>query len=155
MDYAQARIIVGVGGSSLAVSALRGASRIAAAMDAQISAIMIWEYPARFYATPGLSPKSDAQSALADALTQAFGPDLPVSLDSAVLHGPAARVLVEQSETADLVVLGSRGQGGFARLLLGSVSTAVSQHAQCPVLITHNCENSKITGKALADAADS
>lgn len=122
-------------------------------MDARIRAVMTWEYPARSYSTPGWSPDGDAQAILSEALSQAFGTDLPAGIDSTTLYGPPARVLVEQSANADLLVLGSRGHGGFAGLLLGSVSTAVAQHAQCPVLSMHHAERSTITGFTRGDTA--
>jgi nucleotide-binding universal stress UspA family protein len=58
-------------------------------------------------------------------------------LSTKTLHGPPARTLIEESRNAFMLVLGSRGHGGFAGLLLGSVSTACAQHAHCPVLIMH------------------
>ncbi|MEO9198075.1 MAG: universal stress protein [Antricoccus sp.] len=152
-DNAPARIIVGIDGSDSSIDALRAAARIATAMAARIDAVMTWEYPVRFPNPPGWSPESDAQAVLSDAVAKAFGTDLPAGINTAVLYGPPARVLIEQSEAADLLVLGSRGHGGFTGLLLGSVSTAVSQHAQCPVLITHHAEKSKITGRTHGDKA--
>jgi putative phosphoribosyl transferase len=56
-----------------------------------------------------------------------------VELESVALQGPAAKVLVEAAEEADLLVVGSRGHGGFAGLLLGSVGQQCAQHARCPV----------------------
>jgi nucleotide-binding universal stress UspA family protein len=60
-------------------------------------------------------------------------PDLPVRRE--VRRGQARRLLVELSRTAQLVVVGARGHGGFAGLLLGSVSRYLMHHADCPVLV--------------------
>jgi len=147
------RILVGVDGSDHSVAALRGASRIAAAMHANIRAVSAWEYPTMFYPVPDWSPKDDAAKALDAALEQAFGTDLPANLEREVLCGNAPKVLIEQSKDADMLVLGSRGHGGFTGMLLGSVSAACAQHAHCPVLILHRGDTSKITGStAEADA---
>ena len=58
-----------------------------------------------------------------------------MTIERRVDQGSAAAVLVEESQGADLLVVGSRGHGGFAQLLLGSVSQQCAQHASCPVVI--------------------
>jgi nucleotide-binding universal stress UspA family protein len=58
-----------------------------------------------------------------------------VEIERRVIEGAAAAVLVEESRGADLLVVGSRGHGGFAQLLLGSVSQQCAHHAECPVVI--------------------
>ena len=149
------RILVGVDGSDSSISALHGAARIAAAMNAHIRAVIAWEYPAMFYPVPSWSPENDAKALLATALKKAFGAEPPVDLDSAVLCGYAPKVLIEESKDADMLVLGSRGHGGFTGMLLGSVSAACAQHSHCPVLITHCGDASKITGKIAQDSEES
>ena len=68
-----------------------------------------------------------------------FGDQRPagLKLELQVREGGAAKVLLGASEGADMLVVGSRGHGGFAGLLLGSVSANVAEHASCPVFIVH------------------
>ncbi|WP_426319912.1 universal stress protein [Microbacterium sp. E-13] len=133
------RVIVGVDGSKSSVAALRYAARIAEAFDAPIEAVTAWSYPP--FAEPALmtewSPESDAAAILDDAIAEAFGDAPPRELTRSVLVGPAARALIERSEGCAMLVLGSRGLGGFAGLLLGSVSAACAAHAKCTVVIVH------------------
>jgi len=63
--------------------------------------------------------------------------DDPPDLTRQVIAGPPSRTLIELSADSAMLVLGSRGHGGFAGLLLGSVSAACGEHAYCPVLIVH------------------
>jgi nucleotide-binding universal stress UspA family protein len=64
-------------------------------------------------------------------------PKSDVKIEQRVIQGAPAAVLVEESQDADLLVVGSRGHGGFAQLLLGSVSQQCAQHSECPVVIVH------------------
>ncbi|MHB1172123.1 MAG: universal stress protein [Lacisediminihabitans sp.] len=66
-----------------------------------------------------------------------FGDDRPSWFQAAVREGSTTQVLIEQSKGAEMLILGSRGHGGFVGLLLGSVSAACAEHAHCPVLIMH------------------
>ena len=61
--------------------------------------------------------------------------ELPFPIDAIAVHGSAASALLKTAKGADLIVVGSRGRGGFAGLLLGSVSQQVVQHAPCPVVV--------------------
>jgi len=135
------RILVGVDGSESSIEALRQAAKIASAFNAPVEAIITWEYPSMaggYYAITDWSPEEDAQTILAQTVEKAFGDTPPVDVGTKVLRGGAARVLIEESKQAGMLVLGSRGHGGFAGLLLGSVSAACAAHADCPVLITHS-----------------
>jgi nucleotide-binding universal stress UspA family protein len=68
---------------------------------------------------------------------EVFGPHRPVGLQTPLLSGDPAKCIVEQAEGASLIVVGSRGHGAFAGLMLGSVSAKCSAAASCPVLIVH------------------
>jgi len=138
------RIVVGVDGSQPSLAALRRAARIAELIGGSVEAVTTWEYPVMtdaFAVTTGWSPEEDAEEILKRALAEAFDGAVPPYVRAATAMGQPARVLTERSEGAHLLVLGSRGHGGFAGLLLGSVSTACAGHAKCPVLILHGTED--------------
>ena len=86
--------------------------------------------------TRSRSPQEDATDILDRAIEDAFDDD-PPDLTRQVIAGPPSRTLIELSADSAMLVLGSRGHGGFAGLLLGSVSAACGEHAYCPVLIVH------------------
>ncbi len=136
----QARIVVGVDGSESSKEALRYAARQASFTGAQVEAVIAWQYPV-FYGgwAPAYPDDFDlddiAQQALTEALDEVFGPDRPAWLRARVVEGHAAEVLVEASAGADLLVVGNRGYGGFADVLLGSVSTYCVHHAHCTVTV--------------------
>lgn len=132
-----APILVGVDGSQSSVDALRYAADLAKTLDAPLRVVTAWEYPAlvAYYPAGDWSPENSAASVLATSILEAFGETPPEGTSKALLEGPPAKRLIEESEHARLLVLGSRGAGGFARLLLGSVSATCAEHAHCPVLI--------------------
>lgn len=131
------RIVVGVDGSDPSKQALRWAARIAAAEDARLDVVLAWQVPTLAYRSIG--PIVDMQGATEEALRQAvddvFGEQRPDGMQLRTLQGGGAPVLLDASRGALLVVVGSRGRGGFAGLLLGSVSAKVAEHAECPVLV--------------------
>ena len=134
------RIIVGVDGSEPSQQALRWAARFAATFGAQLQAVTAWEYPPSFgwaAIAPEWNPAQDMRKVLDDTVVAVFGDQPPPGLQLLVREGVAAKVLLDASEGATLLVVGSRGHGGFAGLLLGSVSANVAEHAPCPVFIVH------------------
>jgi nucleotide-binding universal stress UspA family protein len=139
-EGSERRIVVGVDGSRHSVDALRWAAYQASALGARLEAVTAWEYPASFgwAAVPtDWDPAKDMEKVLRDAVREAFGDQLPSGLDLQISEGGAARVLIEAGQGATMLVVGSRGHGGFAGMLLGSVSAIVAEHASCPVLIIH------------------
>ncbi|GAA3719102.1 universal stress protein [Microlunatus aurantiacus] len=129
------RIVVGVDGSPASVSALRWAARQAALTDSSLEATISWEYPMQYgneLLYEGIDWVDLARSTLATALAEA---DPGMEINSVVTEGHPAQVLIAASADADLLVVGSRGRGGFAGLILGSVSQYVTAHASCPVLV--------------------
>jgi nucleotide-binding universal stress UspA family protein len=134
------RIIVGVDGSQPSIDALRSAARLAAALERPLEAISVWVYPPVFEANPPVQweLKEDAQRTVDSAGAAVFGAETPAWFTATTRRGSPARVLIEESAGAEMLVLGSRGHGGFVGMLLGSVSTACVQHAQCPVMIVRH-----------------
>ncbi|WP_270408695.1 universal stress protein [Microbacterium maritypicum] len=144
-------IVVGVDGSAASVEALSYAARIAAALDVPLAAVTTWTYPVMLDPfDPGTewSPKMDAQRCLLDAVRAALQGSPPEHFSQSVVPGRAAEVLIEQSDRASMLVVGSRGHGGFAGLLLGSVSAACAAHARCPVLVVHTPMPPAVTSEA-------
>ena len=134
------RIVVGVDGSAGSRGALRWAQRIADTTAATIEAVIAWELPRTYGWSVDLGdwqPSVEAEKNLQQALDETFGDHRPPGLRAIVTRGHAREVLLSASEGAQMLVLGSRGHGGFAGLLLGSVSAACAEHAHCPVLVVH------------------
>ena len=134
------RIVVGVDGSAGSKDALRWAATLAGLLGARIDAVATWELPTGSLLRalpPSFTPQPDIEQLLADAVDQVFGADRPADLRMKVLEGPAAQTLITVAHNALMLVVGSRGLGGFAGLLLGSVSSRVAEHARCPVLVVH------------------
>ncbi|MBN9158102.1 universal stress protein [Microbacterium sp.] len=133
-------ILVGVDGSASSVDALRYAVTLAGALGRPIRAVMTWDYAALIdlYPTPGRSPEKETAAHLDAVIARAFTEGRPAVLTTRVVAGPPASVLIAESRHAEMLVLGTRGRGGFTGLLLGSVSAACAAHAHCPVLIVRH-----------------
>lgn len=138
-DSQQARrIVVGVDGSPAALDALRWAARFAEMSGARIEAITAWQYPVPVgWAMPDWDPEKHARKLLIAAVNEAYGSQRPAGMSLLTRGGNASEVLLKASADAVLLVVGSRGRGGFAGLRLGSVSERCAEYAQCPVLVVH------------------
>lgn len=137
------RIVVGVDGSPSSLAALRWAVRQAELTGGTVDAIVAWRMPASVagygFAPVAMSDRSDmeqiAQRALDEAISKVAGPGGGPPIRRVVVQGFPAPVLLRASVGADLLVLGSRGHGGFSGALLGSVGQHCVRHAHCPVVI--------------------
>lgn len=129
------RIVVGVDGSTASVKALHWACAQAELLDGTVEAVTSWSVPTQYgndFSAHQFDWAGIAQQTL-DTAADEVG-SLAKSQRSLV-QGSPAHVLVDASVGAELLVVGSRGHGGFAGLLLGSVSEYVITHAHCPVLV--------------------
>jgi nucleotide-binding universal stress UspA family protein len=140
MTNARTHIAVGVDGSPASLDALRWTIGQAKMTGADIDAITAWQTPSE-YGMEGVGADLDwadlAQQTLDTALAEVGNQDA-VEIHGVVRQGHPTQVLVQASAGAELLVVGSRGRGGFAGLLLGSVSEHVSAHARCPVLVVRH-----------------
>ncbi len=134
------RVVVGVDGSTASEAALRWAVTASAVTGGRIEAITTWQVPLAWgWAAMGggWAPDKEARTLLEKSVDAVFGDNRPADLRLIVEEGNPAKVLMKHSVGADMLVVGSRGLGGFAGLLLGSVSAACAEHASCPVLVVH------------------
>jgi nucleotide-binding universal stress UspA family protein len=112
---------------------------MARVFNAAIDAVAVWdisEVMADGWVDDWNPEKETAQN-LHSTLEEVLGAQPAVRVREDVRRGSAARELVRASQGAQLLIVGSRGHGGFTGLLLGSVSSASAEHAHCPVLIIH------------------
>lgn len=130
-------VVVGVDGSESSLDALREGARYAQLLGAPLRAVTTWSYPDYEVVPVAWDPEKDAEEIARDSSAKVFGDSLPAGFETVTRVGPPATALIEESASAQLLVTGSRGHGGFAGLLLGSVSSQCAEHAQCPVLIMH------------------
>jgi len=132
------RIVVGVDGLSSS-EAVRFGVEEAALRGASVLVVSTWQYPV--LGTRPTSPEaaelleSGARALLEEAIAACRTTHPQVRLDTLVRMGHPAEVLAEQARSADLVVVGSRGRGGFATLMLGSVAISVLHRVAGPVLV--------------------
>ena len=139
-------ILVGVDGSGHSRRALSWAMREAAHHNVPLTVMTVHPAPVRpatqiYWNVPDLPDRSfdpeiarTALQKMVDEVAEDLG-EAPPEVIVTVTTGDPAEELVRASQDADMLVVGSRGNGGFARLLLGSVSSKVMHHAACPVTV--------------------
>lgn len=127
-------VVVGIDGSESSKDALRWAVRQAEMTGAELVAVTAWHLP-EMYAYVSRDYDVDAADLVDCVLKEVLDPSLTVQVTPRVVEGRAASVLIDASKDADVLVLGTRGHGGFAGLLLGSVSQHCVHHAACPVVV--------------------
>ncbi len=135
-------VVVGDDGSAGSRDAVRWAAREAALRGRPLYVLRGWSI--RDVAPPpeptgAVPPLPDFEAEVRTAMEDSWagvGPDATgVDVHLQPVHAPAAQVLIEASRTAELVVVGTRGRGGFAELMLGSTADQVVRHSRCPVTV--------------------
>lgn len=136
------RIVVGIDGSDGSLEALRVAATEARARECTLEVVCAWHpstmgsIPAFGVGAPAAESLEELRSALDNTLAaEGLGPDCEIGVEARVVTGHAAEALLEAAESASLVVVGTRGRGGFTGLVLGSVSQQVVTHARSPVMV--------------------
>jgi nucleotide-binding universal stress UspA family protein len=130
-------IVVGVDGSTSSEQALRWAARQSRLAGRELHAVLAWGY-AVHYTNEGFGehgPETSARGTLEKTLEKALGEADASTVHQHVVEGYPVQVLLDASLGADMLVVGCRGRGGFAGMLLGSVSQHLVAHATVPVLV--------------------
>lgn len=135
-------VLVGADGSDPSLTALRWAARYAQQTSSTLRVIWAWQPPAMsgigfgYLPEEALDMPGDAPQKVHDYVAGALAQDYPdVPVEAGARVGYAAQVLLDESVGCDLVVVGRRGEGGFAAVIMGSVSRTVSAHATVPVVV--------------------
>ena len=148
-DVVSNAIVVGVDGSDASREALRWAADEARLRSLPLVAVHAWSFvPAQPIGDPGMlaMPAGDlagqlgaeseaARSAVEAAVSDALGAEPGIEVERKLVEGEAGDALVTESESAELLVVGSHGRSGLKAALLGSVSRHVVSHAACPVVV--------------------
>ena len=131
------RIVVGVDGSDQSRAAMDWAIGESRLRNGEVQVLTAWSFP---YVSDAMGTawdyeifQKDAQAILEAELERVKDRGVPVT--GKIVEGNPASALIDASRYADLVVVGSRGHGGFTGMLLGSVSHQTIHHAHCPVLV--------------------
>jgi nucleotide-binding universal stress UspA family protein len=135
-------VVAGIDGSPESVAALSWAGRYAATAGAAVRAVRAWHFPT----AAGLPPEGKAPPAVTseiehrmrdevgEAIAKANVP-ASVQVETEITYGHPVQVLIDESKTASLLVVGHRGHGGFHDMLTGSVAMQCVSHAACPVVV--------------------
>jgi nucleotide-binding universal stress UspA family protein len=140
MDFT-GKIVVGHDGSDQSAAAVRWAAKLARSTDRELSIVHAWVWPLLtddLGPVPGVADSGHRNTALRllrDAAEEAGEAAPGARISTEIVIGNGRSVLEHASETADLVVVGNRGLGGFLGLLLGSVTLGLTAHAGCPVIV--------------------
>ena len=134
-------IVVGVDGSDASERALMWAADEARYRHAKLRVVHAWfeVFVDGYFTAPMPLERSAVLVAAREVLDKAVA-SIPsgspeIAVEGVLVHGEPGVVLLHEAETADMVVVGSRGRGGFAELVMGSVSHRVVHHAHCPVVV--------------------
>ena len=134
-------IVVGIDGSRESEAAFRFALEEARIRAVGVRAVGVWYVPAMAYAGGAYAPSVDLGEGIAAEARRrleevvAREESSGVEVETVLRQGQPAQILLEEAKDADLLVVGSRGLGGFRGLLLGSVSQQCAQHSPCPITI--------------------
>ena len=138
------KIVVGVDGSAGSRAALRWAWNEARAHGAALEVVVAWQYPitSSLPAFGSMPTPDDLEGEARDAMLaivaeEGITPDAGVAVTTLVAEGTAVQALLGAAANADLLVVGSRGHGGFTGLLVGSVSQQCVSHSTVPVVVVH------------------
>jgi nucleotide-binding universal stress UspA family protein len=142
VDQKPERIVVAIDGSPSSLDALRWAIDHADRLGAVVEALHVWQIPNEYGVpipnVPGETFEATAKRALQGSIDEVLGDRTDAPVEAVTRQGYPPKILVERSQTADLLVVGSRGRGALAGTLLGSVSLHCVTHAGCPVVLVRS-----------------
>ncbi|RRS01437.1 universal stress protein [Glycomyces terrestris] len=137
-------IVVGVDGSKSSRRALEWALRHADAAGLPVTAVQAWEIPMNYGTAAMVLPAAEfadrARRSLTQVVEEAAAAFPRVHVERKVKEGHPAKVLLKEAAGAELLVVGSRGHGGFVGAVIGSVGQYCATHARCPVLVFRGVE---------------
>jgi nucleotide-binding universal stress UspA family protein len=147
MTSGQELVVVGVDGSAESVAALAWAARYASASGARVQALLAWHYPGavggpamdKAPASVHAATEQEMRDTLDGAVAKAC-PGKEPGVETRIGYGHPAQVLIDASQDADLLVVGSRGHGSWTGMLVGSVSIHCVTGAHCPVVVVRGGE---------------